>query len=275
VLHLTLRAKLQHLSRSGLATPVREWRFYLDTSTGKPTMDWGLPRRSSPTARPDLRRRRPQADRPAQVKPIGSQSGHERRWSSGADRQRPDGPPTQITGSATNPNSDLLDWDGNPLNRTKTVPDSSANHPDYAAALARYQADLALTPAENVRMRVSDLRAWAEKGLAHVGDWIYVYKPDAGIVDFARAMQYLGQTIWPKRLRIISWTWRLGSGDFRLEVHRPGLSRMVVDPNLVRWESETTAELELGDPLPDFSPDQEGGPALDQLRRLRSSMPRR
>lgn len=275
VKNLTQRAKLQHLSRAGLAVPVREWRFYLG-STGKPTMDWGLDTDIF-ADRTDLVFVNNGGDLKLLGLPSKEHSSESRVTQVtvvGADRERPDNVPLQITGSATNDNSDFLDWNGNPLNRTQTVTDSSANHTDYAAALARYKADLVAVPPENIQLTVPDLRAWLEKGPAHVGDWVYLEDLDAGIYDLSNPVQHEGATVFPKKLRVISRTRKLGQGDFKVFVHRPGLDDYEVT-DFVRWEPETSEQLELGNPLPEFNPDNEGGPALDQLRRFRASMPTR
>lgn len=269
VRNLTRRAQLQHLSRSGLAEPEREWHIYV-TPAGIPVMDWGTPPAIFTDHR-DLNFR--ENDLKVIGLPVMEHSAETRVTRVkvvGADRQRPDGPPVQITGVATNPNTDFLDWFGQPLNRTETVTEPSADHIDYAASLAAYRASLAARPIENIRMAISDWKAW---GPFNVGDWVYVNKPDARIEDPSNPMLVDGQTIWPKKLRVISRTWHLGA-DFRIEIHRPGLPNYVVPDELVRWDPDTTAELELGNPLPEFQSQSDGDAAYNQLVRFRASMPR-
>jgi hypothetical protein len=274
VRNLTRRAQLQHLSRSGIAEPEREWRIYVNPSQ-LPVMDWGIPEAIFDD-RTDLVFRGDGNDLKVITAPVMEHNAETRVTRVkvvGADRQRPDGPPVQITGVATNPNSDFLDWFGQPLNRTETVTESSADHPDYAAGLAAYKASLAALPVENVRLSASDWKAWADLGPLAVGSWVYVYKPDARIEDASNPIVDDGGTIWPKKLRLISRNWHLGN-DFRIEIHRPGQDNYVIPDELVHWDPDTTAEFELGDPLPEFEAQSEGDTAYRQLVRFRASMPR-
>lgn len=260
--NLTNRQALQHLSRSGIVDPVREWRVNPDN-----TLDWGeadelfVDRTDVVLAEADLVViGLPEVDENAEnqltrIKVIG------------AERQLPTGERVLITGEAENDPGTATDWFGEELSRTRLIEDSTVDHADYAAALAAYHAERNADRKQNVTMSVSD---WRALGRFAVGDWVYIYKPESGIEDLTNELEHQGHTIYPQQQRVLSRTWRLGAGPFRAEIRASDGS--VVDiTESVRWEKDTTAQIEVGDLLPEFAADPQGGAAGVQFRRFRGS----
>lgn len=75
------------------------------------------------------------------------------------------------------------------------------------------------------------------------GDSIYVYDPDIGVVDTANQVQYRGQVIFPKIVRIVSTTWPVerGMGVY----YRSGAGVYTDLTDFVEWESGAV-RLEIG-----------------------------
>lgn len=262
--NLTNRDALAQLSTSALLDDKREWRVKPDA-----TVDWGLPdeifedRADLVLVEGDLILKRPPdaasdvTNRPSKVKLIG------------ADRTPVGGQKQIITGEATEA-LDGVDLQGNPINRTRIVEDSTVDTKAYADG--RADIELANT-AGGVDQTQFDLADWKTAGGFDVGDTIYAYVPAAGLVDEANPVDRDGVTVWPVGRRVVARTRKLGSDGFRLEVRRgDGTVDDVTD--LVDWETETSAQVTFGAPRPDFVLDPQGGAAGRQFRRYRASTPR-
>lgn len=160
---------------------------------------------------------------------------------------------------------------GDAFRRRLLVQQSELDLPAALAAAAEYHA-ARQHPAEQVTVRLSD---WRHLGRFNVGDWIYIYDPQADLEDAANEMTLDdGTKIWPKKLRVLERDWTHGSeGDGRVEILREDGTTLDISEHVL-WEAESSATLVLGDRLPDFTSDPEGGPAGLQLLRLRHALSR-
>lgn len=106
---------------------------------------------------------------------------------------------------AVNP---YVDLNGNPIKLTRLVSESntSATNADARAALALAQYT---TPREQVRLSTEthDIR-----GNLAVGDSVWVYDPDAGLVDHDNEIVFRGDRISPVRLRVFQVSWPVEAG---------------------------------------------------------------
>lgn len=264
VSNLTVRSALRHLSRAGVASPTREWRTNPDL-----TLDWGsaadlFADRTEIVFGPDdihvLAEPETQTDLTDVV---------ERVLVVGAERADTPGPAFVVTGSAEAADGPR-DWFGHRLRRTLLVEDSTVDSSPYASSLAAYELERSQVPPQNVRLSLAD---WRGLGAFGVGDWIYVFAPEAGLVDPANERMDAGRLTYPKRVRAVSRTWRLGAGHFHVRLRASdGTETDITD--WVRWEAATTADLEVGDLLPEFAPDPQGGAVGNQFLRYRASSPR-
>jgi len=105
---------------------------------------------------------------------------------------------------ATNPYTDFF---GNPVKMTRMVSASSVSSLNATAsaqaALLPYS-----TPADQVRLSSSE---YDIKGDLVVGDYVYLYDPDAGFVDTTYETVFRGQRINPTRQRVIQADWPITS----------------------------------------------------------------
>ena len=109
------------------------------------------------------------------------------------------------TGSAditpgTNPYKDLH---GHPLQMTRMVSESGT-----VTANATVRAQLALsqflTPKRDLRLSIQD---YDVEGTFKVGDWVWAYDPDKGLVDTANEIVFRGQRLNPIRLQVTELSW--------------------------------------------------------------------
>lgn len=263
--NMTNRDALKQLSRGGLVEPAREWRVRPDAA-----LDWGLPeeifadRTDFVLRKGDLVvRRAPDA--------VEDATGRLTRLRLlGADRTPVGGQKKIITGEATADPGDAADWYGRPLNRTRVVEDSTVETLDYAAGRASLELAKQNTPAKATTYELAD---WRAAGGFDVGDTIYAYDPDIGLVDYDNPVERDGETLWPIGLRVLSRTRKLGADGFRVELRAAdGSTRDVTE--FVAFETETSATVQLGDALPEFVVDPQGGYAGAQFRRYRGSTSR-
>lgn len=267
--YLIARDALLHLSRAGVCSPVREYRVRLNAD-GDPVLDWGtadeiFAERNLLYAGEDLVF--PEA-------PTVRRSWHERLARVlvvGAERQLPDGRRVLITGEASNGDGEALDWFGEPVSFTRIIEDSTVDHVAYANARAREEADKVAEQREAIRLQLADWRVLDD---FDVGDWIQAYKPEAGLEDLSNPMDdAAGRTVFPKTVRVLSRDRQLGPG-FRLELRRND-GALIDVTDRVHWEQANSAQVELGDLLPEFVVDSQGPAAGVQFRRFRASMPTR
>jgi hypothetical protein len=105
---------------------------------------------------------------------------------------------------ASNPYTDFF---GNPIKMTRMVSASSVSslnaNVSAQSALLPYT-----TPADQVRLSSSD---YDIKGVLQVGDYVWLYDPDAGFVDPSNEIVFRGQRINPTKQRLIQADWPVTS----------------------------------------------------------------
>lgn len=105
---------------------------------------------------------------------------------------------------ATNP---YTDFNGNPVKLTRLISASSVSsfnaNVSAQAALIPYT-----TPADQVRLSSTE---YDVDGVLQVGDYIWLYDPDAGFVDPANEIVFRGQRINPTKQRLIQSNWPVTS----------------------------------------------------------------
>ncbi len=260
--NMTCRSVLKPFSRS-VMQPAREWRVSAEN-----VLDWGLPEALF-TDRTGF------ILRPSDVELLEAPALEESAETSvqkvkvlGAGRQAVGGRKQILEATATNSAAGKVNYFGDAWNRKRIVSDATIDHIDYAKSLARFEADKDATPRQSTRLRLAD---WTALAKFNLGDWIYVYKPEAGLVDYSNERNIDGEVVWPKRVRVISRVWKLGSG-FRAEL-RTSDGTLIPLEN-VGWESETAAEIEVGEFRPEFVADPQGGASGNQFLRYLASSPR-
>lgn len=274
LLNMTARTALINLCRHGWVLPYREYRVNPDC-----TLDFGQDfeifhtREEIVLARGDVRLlEEPRVennfeDLVTDITVVG------------ADRMSASGLVTRVEGHssvATLPK----DRFGNPVRRYRIVQDSTVAHRDIAQAYADYLLSKE-GQRQSVKYTIADWRALggADSNIAPdaaphfaVGDWIYNEIPQAGLVDPSNERMVRGKPVYPVKKRVVARTTRMGGGKFRITVISTTGEQIVL--HNVAWEDQTSADLEVGDFIPDFTSDPQGGPAWLQLLQSRSSMPR-
>ena len=80
--------------------------------------------------------------------------------------------------------------------------------------------------------------------------------------------QHNGRSVFPVSRRVMSANVRLGSGwHLKLRKSDGTVAGTVIDipDSAVMWENETTADVVVGDPRPEFASDPQGGAAGNQF----------
>lgn len=253
--YTSLRTALQHLSTSGLVYPLRE-----DRVTGDLRYHWGTAEqlfkergslvltRSRIIVRDGIGVERNAEERVDRVVVIGATKADAR------------GRPVQVIGLAEN------DWgDRNP--DTLVIEDSTAETKAHADALARYHLDIASTVIVNVR---ASLDNWRSIDDFDCGDWVFPENADAQLEDLSRAVDLAGETVYPVRERVVARTLRMGRADWSADVLDATTGQWVPLPGVL-WERETSCDVELGTPLPNFLADPQHGSAAVQFNQFRLS----
>lgn len=181
----------------------------------------------------------------------------------GAERTSSDGSTSTITARVTVATGEV-DWNGAMANRTRVVSDTAVDHIGYATKRAEDLAEESLVPAESVTLALAGTDRPFD-----VGDWIYVYGPEAGLVDLTNPMTIDGETVYPKRERVLSRTRKL-TPAWRVALRRQ--DGTMIDPLPgIRWESEAGSTVEVGTRTPEFVSDPQGGNVGNQYLRDRAS----
>jgi hypothetical protein len=265
-INLTNAEVLQAVARGGVALPEREWRYRPDNS-----FDFGTAEQLY-TDRTDFTLRRDQLE--VLQLPDVQETSEEQLTDViviGATQTAFNGRQYTITGSASvAPDTLDLDWNGQPIHRVRVVEDSTMDTIAAANAYAAYLLGRSNTR-QSVQLSLSDWRGYAD-GAFDVGDWIYPYEPESGLVDDNNPVSVDGETIFPLKSRVLERTWKLGGG-FSLKVRRPDGSLYDVPDDLVRWEADTSASVTVGALLPEFAVNPQGRSASDQFLRYRASTP--
>ncbi len=186
----------------------------------------------------------------------------------GAERATVSGRPFLITADAHVPGAVEYDYNDRPIVRVKPVSDGTVDHHGYAQA---YATDLALRESEpalnlNVKLSGRDTRPPFD-----VGDWLYVYHPEAGLQDPGNVDEIEGQTVFPRRVRVLSRERALGP-SYRIVMRRSDGSTFDL-PGVLHSPEDATV-LTIGDRLPEWVADPQGmAPGVEYLRD-RASRPR-
>lgn len=132
---------------------------------------------------------------------------------------------------ASNPYTDFF---GNPVQMTRMVSASSVS--SYNATAAAQAALIPYTtPADQVRLSSSE---YDIKGDLQVGDYVWLYDPDAGFVDYGNQLVYRGQRINPTKQRVIEATWPIVQGMSVAYRDQSGVWHDLTD--YVAWETGDT-----------------------------------
>jgi hypothetical protein len=107
------------------------------------------------------------------------------------------------TGSANILSNPYLDIRGNPVKRTRLVSESATS---TGNAQARAQLQLnRFTGTRNALRLVAD--DYEMDGSFAVGDYVWVFDPDAGLYDSSSEVTFRGQRINPIKLRVVETSW--------------------------------------------------------------------
>lgn len=173
----------------------------------------------------------------------------------GATRTTVSGKRMVIETLAMVPGAAELDWNHTLVNRTKVVSDGTVDHFGYAQALAD---DLALKEATPPLALSATLTGLNTRPAFGVGDWIYVYDPDAGLEDTDYATEVDGQPVFPRRVRVLGRTRSLGPSH-HIDIRRENGTTFSLDTMTgVRWSAEDSTTLTIGDRRPDWQADPAG-----------------
>lgn len=104
-----------------------------------------------------------------------------------------------------NPYKDLF---GNALKLTRFVSESDTDTTN-AAARAQLQQNRFSDAKRAITLGTSD---YDVKGDVAVGDYIWVFDPDIGVVDTANEIMFRGQRMYPMKLRLTEMTWPIVDG---------------------------------------------------------------
>lgn len=186
----------------------------------------------------------------------------------GAERQTVSGRPFLITADAEVPGAVEYDYNGRAIVRVKPVSDGTVDHHGYAQA---YADDLALRESEPALNLSAKLSGRDTRPPFSVGDWLYVYHPEAGLEDPDNVQEIEGLTVFPRRVRVLSRE-RAHGPSYRIVMRRS--DGTTFDLPGVRHSPEDATVLTIGDRLPEFVVDPQGASAGQQYMKDRASRPR-
>jgi hypothetical protein len=146
------------------------------------------------------------------------------------------------TGTANLPTPTLYrDIHGNTLELTRLVSESDTTIPNAdtraAVALAQYTASR-----DTLELSTSD---YDIQGSFDVGDYVWVYDPDQGLVDTSNEITFRGQRINPIRLRIAETSWPVTAGNTVAYRAADGTWYDLTD--YTEFESATDVRITVGD----------------------------
>lgn len=112
-------------------------------------------------------------------------------------------------GTADQPSVPYKDLHGNEMVNTRVFSESftQSTNADTRAALLLNEFGQPQAPNINLSTSTYDL-----KGNVQVGDYIYVYNPDAGFEDAANETTWNGEIIHPVKLRVVELSWPIRQG---------------------------------------------------------------
>ncbi len=184
----------------------------------------------------------------------------------GAELQTVTGKPFLITATAQVPGPVQLGANNLPITRTKRVNLPTVDHIGYAQAraddLARQEAEppFSLTVVVNeFDEETADTLGEDHRPPYKVGDWVYGFKPEAGLIGpAASATNIEGETVFPRRLRVLSRKRELADigtegSRYRIEMRRPdgttfdlpgvnpsvaNVTTLTVGDRFLQWEAD-------------------------------------
>ncbi|MCA1569300.1 MAG: hypothetical protein LC798_03050 [Chloroflexi bacterium] len=169
-----------------------------------------------------------------------------------------------ITATAPVAGSPQLDYNGNPVRRTRLVVDASVDQFRYAQALADELAAVEANPGLSLTATVAGVNT---RPAFVPGDWVYVYDPESGLKDPANATFVDGEPVFPRRVRVFGRTRQLGPG-YRIDIRRN--DGTVFTLGGVRWSDKDETSLTIGERRPEWQADPQAGSTSDQYLRDRA-----
>lgn len=164
------------------------------------------------------------------------------------------------TAAADNPNNPYVDMRGQPIRRVRVISESTTA-PGNAQARANWQLARFVEPRSSLTLTTDD---YDVSGAFAVGDWAYVWDPDAGLVDPENEIMFRGERINPIKLRMVGATWPIRPGttvayraqdgswlDLTPYVAREGGETEVVVGDFLRALSDSSVEPVGPRPIPD------------------------
>lgn len=101
-----------------------------------------------------------------------------------------------------------VDMFGNPVKLTRVISESTTD-PANAPARAQLQLNRFTSPRDAITMSTDEFDV---KGTIKVGDYSWVYDPDAGVVDGNNEIIFRGDRLNPMKLRVTEMTWPIARG---------------------------------------------------------------
>jgi hypothetical protein len=146
------------------------------------------------------------------------------------------------TGAADiSPATSYKDIHGNALKLTRLVSES-----DTATANAEVRAQLALSQFTSTRNALQLSTAdYDVHGTFQVGDRVWVYDPDSGLIDTSTEITFRGQRINPIKLQVTETQWAITKG-FTV-AYRTAAGAWIDLTQFVEWETDTTNTVTVGD----------------------------
>ncbi|MFD4596714.1 hypothetical protein ACFWPQ_01650 [Streptomyces sp. NPDC058464] len=146
------------------------------------------------------------------------------------------------TGAADiSPATSYKDVHGNTLKLTRLVSES-----DTATANAATRAQLALSQYTSTRNALTLSTAdYDVHGTFQVGDHVWVYDPDSGLVDTATEITFRGQRLNPLKLQVTETQWSVT--DQYTVAYRSAAGVWTDLTQYVEWETDSTSTVTVGD----------------------------
>jgi hypothetical protein len=145
------------------------------------------------------------------------------------------------TGTADiSPATSYKDVHGNALRLTRMVSES-----DTVTANADVRAQLALSQFTSTRTALTLSTAdYDVHGTFSVGDYVWVYDPDAALVDTANEITFRGQRLNPLKLQVTETTWSVTAGY--TVAYRAADGTWTDLTRYIDWETDTTVSVTVG-----------------------------
>ncbi|WP_406444573.1 fibronectin type III domain-containing protein [Streptomyces sp. NBC_01613] len=146
------------------------------------------------------------------------------------------------TGSADiSPATPYKDVHGNPLAMTRLISES-----DTATGNAETRAQLALSQFTSTRNALTLSTAdYDVHGTFQVGDKVWVYNPDAGLIDTGTEITFRGVRLNPLKLQVTEANWSITAGY--TVAYRAADGTWIDLTQYVEWETDSTSTVTVGD----------------------------